>query len=152
LKPAKEHGNPVQIESLVTFRFETKVVASDPIPVLTVADMAHQTVSCKPSSISPGLLPSGTVVTVRVSVNETGDALGASPVGRCPVKCGLLAGPIVSIQKRKFAPLHGERSRNVLSRRCRAHCSLSAESRATAQQLRAKPAPAQPHKAIRATV
>jgi hypothetical protein len=80
------------------------LVKGDPIPILTVADMARQTISCKPSSISPGLLPKGTVVTVRVSVNETGDTVGVSPVGRCPVGCGLLAGPIVSINKCKFAP------------------------------------------------
>jgi hypothetical protein len=105
LKPAKDHGNPVQIESLVTFKFETKVVKEDPIPVLNVADMARQTLSCKPSSISPGLLPAGTVVTVRVSLNETGGVLGVSLAGeRCPVQCGLLAGPIESVEKCKFAP------------------------------------------------
>jgi hypothetical protein len=104
LKPAAENGAAVQIQALVTFMFDTKLVKGDPIPILTVADMARQTISCKPSSISPGLLPKGTVVTVRVSVNETGDTVGVSPVGRCPVGCGLLAGPIVSINKCKFAP------------------------------------------------
>ena len=104
LNPARESGIPVQIEALVTFKFETKVVASDPIPVLTVAEMAHQTLSCKPSDISRGLLPKGTVVKVRVSLNETGGILGVSPVGRCPVQCGLLAGPIISIEKCRFAP------------------------------------------------
>jgi hypothetical protein len=104
LKPAAENGAAVQIQALVTFTFDTKLVKGDPIPILTVADMARQTISCKPSSISPGLLPKGTVVTVRVSVNETGDTVGVSPVGRCPVGCGLLAGPIVSINKCKFAP------------------------------------------------
>ena len=104
LKPAIEGGGPAQIEALVTFGFETKVIASDPIPVLTVADMARQTISCKPRGISPGLLPKGTVLTVRVSVNETGDTVGVSPVGRCPVGCGLLASTIVSINTCKFAP------------------------------------------------
>lgn len=103
LKPAAQGDTAVQIEALVTFTFETKVVAGDPIPVLTVAEMAHQTVSCKPSRISPGLLPKGTVVPVRVSVNATGDIVGLGPE-RCPVGCGLLAGPIVSIHKCKFAP------------------------------------------------
>ena len=40
---------------------------------------------------------------VRVSADEKGNIFGLTPVGRCPVGCGLLAGPIIS-KKCKFAP------------------------------------------------
>jgi hypothetical protein len=101
-KPLVVDGVPQQMEMPLVLHFSTSI--ADPIPILTVADMARQTISCKPSSISPGLLPKGTVVAIRVSVNEAGNTVGVSPVGRCPVGCGLLAGPIVSINKCKFAP------------------------------------------------
>jgi hypothetical protein len=105
LKPAVQGDTAVQIEALVTFTFETKVIAGDPIPLLTASEMAQHTVSCKPNRISPGLLPKGTVVPVRVSVNEAGEVVGVDIVGgRCPVGCGLLVGPLVSIRKCKFAP------------------------------------------------
>jgi hypothetical protein len=76
----------------------------DSTPVLTAAEMVEQTISCKPSKITPGLLPKGTVVPIRVSVNEEGKIVGLTPVGRCPVGCGLLAKPIESIKKCRFRP------------------------------------------------
>lgn len=82
----------------------TAASASDATPVLTVAEMARQTISCKPKGFTPGLLPTGTVVTVRVSVNEKGKTVGVNPAKRCPVGCGLLAGPILSVNKCKFRP------------------------------------------------
>ena len=66
--------------------------------------MARQTISCKPSKIKRGLLPKGTVVPISVTIDENGKLVGLTPTGRCPVGCGLLAEPIVSIKKCKFAP------------------------------------------------
>jgi len=68
--------------------------------------MKRQMVSCKPHKISRGLLPKGTVVPILVSIDENGKVVGLTPVSRCPVGCGLLAEPIVSIRAEcKFAPL-----------------------------------------------
>jgi hypothetical protein len=72
---------------------------------LSVAEMKRQIISCKPHEISRGLLPKGTVVPIRVSVDDKGKITGLSPAERCPVGCGLLAEPIVSIKKCKFAAL-----------------------------------------------
>jgi len=77
---------------------------NDAIPTLSATDMARQTISCKPSKIKRGLLPKGTVVPISVSIDENGKLVGLTPAGRCPVGCGLLAEPIVSIKKCKFAP------------------------------------------------
>jgi len=44
-------------------------------------------------------------VPIRVTVDAKGKVIGLSPAARCPVGCGLLADPIVSIRKCKFAPL-----------------------------------------------
>jgi hypothetical protein len=78
---------------------------TDQTPTLSAAEMKRQTVSCKPHKISRGLLPKGTVVPIQVSVDEKGEVGGLTPVGRCPVGCGLLAEPITSIRNCKFAPL-----------------------------------------------
>jgi hypothetical protein len=75
-----------------------------PITTLSATDMAQQTISCKPSKIKQGLLPKGTVVPISVSIDEKGKLVGLTPAGRCPVGCGLLAEPIVSIKKCRFAP------------------------------------------------
>ncbi len=72
---------------------------------LSTAEMKRQTISCKPHEIARRLLPKGTIVPIEVSVDDKGEIVGLSPVGRCPVGCGLLAEPIVSIKKCKFAPL-----------------------------------------------
>ena len=106
LRAPLSNGVPVQVEALLGFTFHTEVYENpDQNPTLSAADMKRQTISCKPSEISRGLLPKGTVVPIRVSVDEKGNIIGLGPVGRCPVGCGLLAGPIISIRNCKFAPL-----------------------------------------------
>jgi hypothetical protein len=77
---------------------------NDPIPTLTATNMTRQTLSCRPSKITSGLLPKGTVAPIRVSIDERGKVVGVTPAERCPVGCGLLAEPILSIKKCKFAP------------------------------------------------
>lgn len=74
--------------------------------VLSVTDMKRQMVSCKPHKISRGLLPKGTVVPISVSIDENGKLVGIGPAERCPVGCGLVAEPIISIRDTcQFAPL-----------------------------------------------
>jgi hypothetical protein len=73
---------------------------------LSVAEMKRQILSCKPHEISRGLLPKGTVVPIRVTIDTKGKVIGLTPAEpRCPVGCGLLAKPIISIKKCKFSPL-----------------------------------------------
>lgn len=101
-KPLIVDGVPQQIEMPLVIHFSTKL--NDLIPVLSVGDMARQTISCKPDAFKPGLLPKGTVVTVQVTVDAGGKAVEVTPVGRCPVGCGLILGPVYSVKKCQFAP------------------------------------------------
>jgi len=75
------------------------------VVTLSAGEMKQQIVSCKPHQISHGLLPKGTVVPIRVTVDAKGKVIGLSPAERCPVGCGQLANPIISIKKCTFAPL-----------------------------------------------
>lgn len=101
-KPLVVDGVAQQMELPLVIHFSTSI--SDPIPVLSVADMKRQTISCQPSSFKQGLLPKGTVVTVRVSVNEKGETGGVNVVGRCPIGCGFILGPVYSLKKCQFSP------------------------------------------------
>jgi hypothetical protein len=101
-KPLVVDGVSKQMEMPLVIHFSTRI--SDPIPLLSVAEMSRQTISCRPSSFQPGLLPKGTVLTARVSVNDKGETVGVALVGRCPVGCGLILGPVYSLKKCQFAP------------------------------------------------
>ena len=101
-KPLVVDGVAQQMELPLVIHFSTSI--SDPIPVLSVADMKRQTISCEPSSFKQGLLPKGTVVTVRVSVNEKGETGGVDVVGRCPIGCRFILGPVYSLKKCQFSP------------------------------------------------
>jgi hypothetical protein len=72
--------------------------------------MAQQTIECKPREIDPGVLPKGTLVPARVTVNESGDIVDLNFVDRCPVGCGRLADAILSVKNCKFKPfvVHGK--------------------------------------------
>jgi hypothetical protein len=94
-------GKPVQVDGGIGFSFETRV--EDPIPILTAKEMAQHTVSCTPIPISKGVAPSGTVITIRASVNEEGKTVDAEPgLGRIP--WGLVAQSIISVRDCKFTP------------------------------------------------
>jgi hypothetical protein len=73
-------------------------------PLLTAAQMAKQTIECKPRKIDPDVLPKGTVVPARVTVNEQGEIVDLNFVDRCPVGCGRLANAILSVKECKFRP------------------------------------------------
>jgi len=102
-KPLVVDGVAQQMELPLVIHFSTTI--GDPIPVLSVAEMAKQTISCKPKNIPEGLLPQGTVITLRVTVNEKGETVDVRPSGdRCAVPCPLLMGPQNPLNKCKFAP------------------------------------------------
>ena len=102
-KPLVVDGVAEQMEMPLVIRFSTTI--AEPIPVLSVADMAKQTISCKPKSIPQGLLPKGTVITLRVTVNEKGETVNVRPSGgACAGSCTLLTGPQNPLSECKFAP------------------------------------------------
>jgi hypothetical protein len=78
--------------------------SADQPPLLTPSQMAQQTIECKPRKIDSGVLPKGTMVPARVTVNESGDIVDLNFVDRCPVGCGRLASAILSVKKCKFRP------------------------------------------------
>jgi hypothetical protein len=101
-KPLLADAVPQQIETTLVVHFSTSI--SDPIPVLSVADMAKQTISCKPNKIPSGYLPKGTVITERVAVNEKGETVDVRPAAqKCPIPCWFLMGPQNPLNKCKFA-------------------------------------------------
>ena len=102
-KPMIADGVPKQMEMPLVIHFFTSI--GDPIPVLSGADMAKQRVSCKPNSIPTGLLPQGTVITLRVTVDEKGQTVDVRPSGgRCQIPCPLLMGPENPLSHCRFAP------------------------------------------------
>jgi len=102
-KPLVVNGVAQQMEMPLVIRFSTRIV--DPIPVLSVADMAKQTISCKPKSIPQGFLPKGTVITLRVTVNVKGETVNVRPSGGvCAGSCTLLIGPQNPLSECKFSP------------------------------------------------
>jgi hypothetical protein len=78
--------------------------SADQSPLLTSSQMAKQTIECKPRKIDPGVLPKGTVVSARVTVNESGDIVDLNFVDHCPVGCGRLASAILSVKSCRFKP------------------------------------------------
>lgn len=100
-KPLVVDGVARQMEMPLVLHFSTTM--GDPIPILPAAQMAQQIISCKPGGIAPGIVPSGTVITVRVSVNERGDEAGME-FRNCPAACGKLVGVFVSLRDCRFKP------------------------------------------------
>ena len=78
LRPAKDQaGNPVQIDGALGFLFDTKI--DNPLPVVTGPDIQKQLGGCTYNpTLKAGLLPSGSIVKVRYSVNEKGKLTGES--------------------------------------------------------------------------
>jgi hypothetical protein len=76
LKPAVEGGAPVQIESLVTFSFDTKTEKSKAPPVLTDAEARKLATDVVEPVFPPGSVEKGTEVVVQISVDESGKLAG----------------------------------------------------------------------------
>ncbi len=71
-KPVAVAGVPVQLETVLTFAFDTKV--ADPIPLLTNEEARALAINI----VEPECLPPGTSVTLKVSVDENGEITGIS--------------------------------------------------------------------------
>jgi hypothetical protein len=78
LKPAIDKAcTPVQIDGGLGFHFDTSI--TNPLPVLTGADIQKQLIGCAYTPILPaGLVSAGSVVKIRLSIDETGKRAGAS--------------------------------------------------------------------------
>ena len=77
-RPLLVDGVAQQMEMPLVLHFTSHL--EDPLPILTVAEMKQQANSCDFGTLPAGT-PPGTVVRVRVSVNETGKVTGISPLG-----------------------------------------------------------------------
>ena len=74
-KPLTIDGIPRQMETPLVLHFKTKI--GDPLPVLSGEDIAKYTSGCGYKPILPkGLLPSGTMFKIRISVTENGENAG----------------------------------------------------------------------------
>ena len=80
-KPLVVNGVNQQMEMPLVLHFSSHL--ADPLPILTVEQMKNQMGSCVPGWLPPETLK-GTVVTIRVSVNEEGKLTGFGPVGKIP--------------------------------------------------------------------
>jgi hypothetical protein len=101
-RPLAVDGVARQMEMPLVLHFSTTI--GDPIPILTADQMMQQTISCRPKGISPGIVPSGTVVAVRVSVSEEGKVTGLEFPKTCPAGCGRFAEAILSVNRCTFKP------------------------------------------------
>ena len=97
-KPLIVDGSAQQIEMPLVLHFSSHL--ADPIPVLSVADMQKQVLSCQ-TDLPPGL-PSGTVAHLRVSVNEEGKVSGIGSSG--PNKPEVFVAALAQVKTCKFAP------------------------------------------------
>ena len=74
-KPLLLNGAPVQMETPLVIHFTTRI--ENPLPVLTGNDIAEYAPGCGYNQVLPaGVLPSGTIFKIRVSVNEQGKETG----------------------------------------------------------------------------
>lgn len=75
-KPATENGAPVQIESLVTFEFQTSIESSKTKPVLSDAEARRLAKHVVEPAFAAKDAPAKQTIVVRVSVNERGEVIG----------------------------------------------------------------------------
>jgi hypothetical protein len=97
-KPLVVDGVAEQMEMPSVLHFSSHLAA--PLPVLSVADMKKQVISCK-TALPPGTSV-GTVVRIRVSVNEEGKIAGVGSSG--PMKPEQFIAASARVKACKFAP------------------------------------------------
>ena len=74
LKPAKSNGLPTQIESILTFAFDTTI--ENPFPLLSNEEGRKRAIRITEPTFQPEVASSGTVFVLRISVDESGDVMG----------------------------------------------------------------------------
>lgn len=81
-KPATVDGVAVQFEAVLTFAFDTKT--ENPIPVLSDKEARKLATHTADPELSPHVAPSGTLFTLRVSVDPQGKILGVININNLP--------------------------------------------------------------------
>ncbi|HLK08178.1 MAG TPA: energy transducer TonB [Candidatus Angelobacter sp.] len=100
-KPLMMEGVPVQMESVLTFAFQTRI--GDPIPVLSDADGRKLAIeTAEPSFVLAKKPATGTQFTVRVAVNEEGQVIGLKNINNLDM--ALLGPANVALHKWRFRP------------------------------------------------
>ena len=98
-KPLVMDGVPAQMETILTFAFQTKI--GNPIPVLSDAEARKQaTQTAEPKFALTENLPAGTAFTVRAAVGEDGTVIGVNNVNN--VETSLFMAANGALHKWKF--------------------------------------------------
>ena len=101
LKPATMNGTPVQVESILTFAFDTTI--ENPYPVLNNEEARKQAIHIVEPKFPSGAAPSRTEFVVRLPVNEIGEVIGLENIANVPTQ--LLLAVNVAVRDWKFKPL-----------------------------------------------
>src|ERR1051326_758324 len=100
-KPLIMEGVPVQMETVLTFAFQTTI--GNPIPVLSDAEGRKLAIeTAEPDFVPAKKPPAGTQFTVRVAVDEEGRVIGLKNINNLDME---LLGPAnVALHKWRFRP------------------------------------------------
>jgi Gram-negative bacterial TonB protein C-terminal len=100
-KPLVMEGVPVQVESVLTFAFQTRI--GDPIPVLSDAEARKLAIeTSEPEFVLTNKPPAGREFTVRVAVDETGQVIGLNNPNH--IDTGLFLAANAALHKWRFRP------------------------------------------------
>jgi hypothetical protein len=100
-KPFLMDGVPGQMETILTFAFQTKI--DNPVPVLSDAEARKLAIeTAEPVFVMTTKPPAGTEFTVRVAVDETGKIIGLKNPNH--LDAGLLGAANVALHKWRFRP------------------------------------------------
>jgi hypothetical protein len=75
---AASHGTPVQVESILTFAYETRI--DDPIPLLKDDEARKQSIRIVEPDWPANFAPPGTPIILKVSVDENGQPKGLTGI------------------------------------------------------------------------
>jgi len=100
-KPLVMEGIPAQMESVLTFTFQTRI--GDPIPVLSDTEARKLAIeTAEPYFVLTKKPPAGTEFTVRVAVDEEGKVIGLKNINNLDM--ALLGPANVALHKWRFHP------------------------------------------------
>jgi hypothetical protein len=99
-KPAVSHGAPTQLETILTFAFDTQV--GNAVPILSDADARKLAKDVVEAKVPTGSVTSGTTFRVRVAVDETGKMMGVKNVDNLDGRLFMAA--LKALQQWKFGP------------------------------------------------
>jgi len=99
-KPATSHGAPTQLETIMTFTFDTTV--GNAVPILSDADARKLATHVVEAKVPAGGASSGTTFRVRVAVDEGGKMMGVKNVDNLDSRLFMAA--LSAVQQWKFGP------------------------------------------------